>query len=166
MRSYSKTKGIKIMNIQELEAKYKELGAEIQRLKRQPQGVWEPKIFDKYYTNNSSGQTIQTNFYDEEEKAHHNIYKTEALAEKASVLQRRSNLVIQACLNFDPDFVPDFVPDWCDEYQLKHGFYYSHELDRWIPMADMMHEFSSAYVSSRDIAEKVVEYLNSQEIKW
>ena len=32
------------MSIQELETKYKELGAEIQRLRKQPEGVWEPKM--------------------------------------------------------------------------------------------------------------------------
>ena len=32
------------MNIQDLEAKYKELGAEIERLNRQPQDVWEPTV--------------------------------------------------------------------------------------------------------------------------
>ncbi len=30
------------MNIQELENKYKELGAEIERLQQQIEGVWEP----------------------------------------------------------------------------------------------------------------------------
>jgi len=149
------------MNIQELEIKCAELGAEIQRLKRQSQGVWEPKIFDKYYTNNSSGQTIQTTFYDEEEKAHHNIYKTEALAEKFSVLQRRSNLIIQACLNFDPDF----VPDWSDSSQPKFGFNYNHLNGEWRSTYNNHRSVSCAYVSTAELADKVVTYLNRQGIK-
>ena len=151
------------MNIQELETKYKELGAEIERLKPQPKGVWEPKIFDKFYTIDNSGQPFLTNLYEEEAKAkaHHNIYKTKALANKASVLQRRSNLIIQACLNFDPDF----VPEWRYENQEKYGFYYDYDDRSFCWCVRWTEDISVAYVSTPEIAGKVVEYLNSQDIK-
>ena len=151
------------MNIQELETKYKELGAEIERLKPQPKGVWEPKIFDKFYTIDNSGQPFLTNLYEEEEeaKAHHNIYKTKALANKASVLQRRSNLVIQACLNFDPDF----VPDWSNGDEIKYGPYYDHRSQEWCCSRTYVTDDSAAYVSTQAIFAKVLTYLNSQEIK-
>ena len=153
------------MNIQDLENKYKELGAEIERLKQQPTGVWEPKIFDKFYTIDNSGQPFLTNLYEEEAKAkaHHNTYKTKALANKASVLQRRANLVIQACLNFDPEF----EPDWSNQSQKKWSFY-SNRVDGggWKPI--FCYSFldgSVAQVSTQEIAEEVAAYLNSQEIK-
>ena len=149
------------MNIQELEVKYKELGAEIERLKQQPEGVWEPEIADLFFTNNNSGQCFQTTLYGEEEKTNHNAYKTKGLAEKASVLQRRSNLVIQACLNFDPDF----VPDWSNNSGVKYGFNYSNTMQAWHYTRTFLTDGSVAYVSTPEIADKVVAYLNSQRIK-
>ena len=149
------------MNIQDLETKYKELGAEIERLKQQPEGVWEPEIADLFFTNNSSGQYYQTTFYEEEEKGNHNAYKTKGLALKASVLQRRSNLVIQACLNFDPDF----VPDWSNNSGVKYGFNYSNTMQAWHYARTFLTDGSVAYVSTPEIADKVVAYLNSQRIK-
>ena len=149
------------MDIQDLEQKYKELGAEIERLKQQPEGVWEPEIADLFFTNNSSGQYFQTTFYEEGEKGNHNAYKTKGLALKASVLQRRSNLVIQACLNFDPDF----VPDWSNNSGVKYGFNYSNTMQAWHYTRTFLTDGSVAYVSTPEIADKVVAYLNSQRIK-
>jgi hypothetical protein len=156
------------MNIQDLETKYKELGAEIERLKQQPEGVWEPTRGDKYwyvYSTGITGGGSMTGFcsgsFDLAFKENHNIYQTEELAEKASVLQRRSNLVIQACLNFDPDF----EPDWSGGDQIKYGFFFTSRLGLWAYSAAQYADDSPAYVSTREIASKVVAYLNSQEIK-
>ncbi len=149
------------MNIQDLETKYKELGAEIERLKQQPEGVWEPKENEWYWRINSCGKPILTGHCDNRVKANHNVYKTEALAKKASVLQRRSNLVIQACLNFDPDF----VPDWSDTTQYKHGFYFARRIGWTCSQAICYANASAAHVSSHEIANKVMAYLNSQGIK-
>ena len=148
------------MNIQDLENKYKELGAEIERLKRQPEGVWEPKRGDYFFMVDFHGAVRSINPTGSV-TTHHNIYKTRQLAEKASVLMRRSNLVIQACLNFDPDF----VPDWSDEDQAKYGFFFTSRLGLWVYSATQLADDSPAYVSTREIASKVVAYLNSQEIK-
>ena len=147
------------MDIKELEIKYAELGAEIQRLKRQPVGVWEPKENEWYWRINSCGKPIITRHCDNLVKANHNVYKTEELAEKASVLQRRSNLIIQACLNFEPDF----VPDWKNANQTKFCVFYAHESGKWFSGAAKMHEDCPAYVSSGVIVGKVLAYLNSQE---
>ena len=157
------------MNIQDLETKYKELGAEIERLKQQPEGVWEPEVGGDYWYVYSSGELVYEKDFsyaaDQERKGNHNVYKTEALAEKASVLMRRSNLVIQACLNFDPDFDPDFEPDWSEKYPSKFGVIYYHALGEWCYRYTWSVDDSAAYVSTREIADKVVAYLNSQEIK-
>ena len=157
------------MNLQDLQLKYKELGEEIERLKAQPVGVWEPEKGGSYWSvgraatvehwtrgrhPDSSGAFLSL-------RAHHNIYKTEQLAEKASVLQRRSNLVIQACLNVDPDF----EPDWSDQRSFKYGFHYDHDDLRWERQPWSRADFGLAYVSTKEKAEQVLEYLNSQEIK-
>ena len=151
------------MNIQELEIKCAELGAEIQRLKRQSQGVWKPKAENLVFwvVAATGGPDWFYSLEAEPAEKHHNVYKTEALAEKASVLMRRSNLVIQACLNFDPDF----VPDWNDSCRPKFGFYHASDCGEWRVDVTFISNNSCAYVSTREIADKIVAYLNSQEIK-
>ena len=149
------------MNIQELENKYKELGAEIERLKQQPEGVWEPPLGCTFWMVDWSGSVRTLLPNNRAAVSHHNVYETEALARKASVLQRRSNLVIQACLNFDPDF----EPDWSKKSQRKFGFCYDSGRGEWVVDVAFDTNNSCAYVSTREIADKVVDYLNSQEIK-
>tara|TARA_B110000977_G_C10727332_1_gene357639 strand:- start:9 stop:458 length:450 start_codon:yes stop_codon:yes gene_type:complete len=149
------------MNIQELETKYKELGAEIQRLKQQPEGVWEPEESVQYWRINWNGTPITTRHCGNLDTANHNVYETEELAEKASVLQRRANLVIQACLNFDPDF----VPNWSNPGEIKYAPYYDHRNQKWCSCRKFVTDESAAYISTQEIADKVVAYLNTREIK-
>ena len=149
------------MNIQDLETKYKELGAEIERLKQQVMGVWEPSLGGTFWMVDWTGGVRSLNPNNRAAVSHHNVYKTEALAKKASVLQRRSNLVIQACLNFEPDF----VADWDNASQLKYGFHYAHEAARWASNCGRTHEEGGGCVSTHELADKVVAYLNRQEIK-
>tara|TARA_B110000902_G_scaffold45563_1_gene51250 strand:- start:1321 stop:1770 length:450 start_codon:yes stop_codon:yes gene_type:complete len=149
------------MNIQDLETKYKELGAEIERLKQQPEGVWEPTVGGTFWMVDWSGGVRSLNPSNRAAVNHHNVYETEEQARKASVLQRRSNLVIQACLNFDPDF----VLNWNDLLQPKIGFYYCQDRGKWARQWESIHNVFGVYVSSEAIADKVLDYLNSQEIK-
>tara|TARA_R110000737_G_scaffold82699_3_gene115077 strand:+ start:19 stop:468 length:450 start_codon:yes stop_codon:yes gene_type:complete len=149
------------MNIQDLEQKYKELGAEIERLKQRPEGVWEPIVGGNFWVVDYTGGVRGLNPNSRAAVSHHNVYETEALALKASVLQRRANLVIQACLNFDPDF----VPDWSDGDETKHGPYYDHRSQNWVSCRTYVTDDSAAYISTQEIANKVVAYLNNQEIK-
>ena len=157
------------MNIQDLELKYKELGAEIERLKAKPTGVWEPEAGKDYW---SVGRTATAEHWMRGRhpdssgaflslRAHHNVYKTKELSQKASVLTCRSNLVIQACLNFDPDF----EPDWSDCNQVKYGVAYNYQDNKWMCWAFNHYDIGGAYVSTKEKAKQVVEYLNSQEIK-
>ena len=156
------------LKYEELGAKHKSLGEEIQRLKAKPTGVWEPEKGGGYWAVGLGGTTgkllwgfLGTHATFLSLIAHHNVYKTEQLAEKASVLQRRSNLVIQACLNFDPDF----EPDWSDLNQVKYLFYYSQYSDRWKVGNKGNTANFGACVSTKEKANLVLEYLNSQEIK-
>ena len=156
------------MNIQELETKYKKLGAEIERLKQRAEGVWKPSAGDAFYCVDARGETfaryLPLNPSLPAEK-HHNVYETEALARKASVLQRRSNLVIQVCLNFEPNSEPAFEPDWSDRDQYKYGFYFNHKHRLWEYSPKYYFDDTTSYVSTLETAVKVADYLNSQEIK-
>ena len=156
------------MNLQDLESKYKELGEEIQRLKAKPTGVWEPEKGEDYWSVGFGGTTVKRTLYFNGSDyallsliAHHNVYQTEKLARKAGVLQRRSNLVIQACLNVEPDF----EPDWSDHNQVKYQFYSSHYCDRWRGHNSNTGDWGAACVSTKEKSDLVLEYLNSQEIK-
>ena len=149
------------MNIQELENKYKELGAEIERLKKQPEGVWEPSLGGTFWMVDWTGGVRSLNPNNRAAVSHHNVYETEALARQAIVLQRRANLIIQACLNFDPDF----VPDWSNGDEIKYGPYYDHRSQKWCSSRTYVTDDSAAYISTQAISEKVLDYLNSQEIK-
>jgi hypothetical protein len=151
------------MKLQALKNKIKELEEEVERLE-QPEGVWETKLGKCYIYNDGAGRRItKTHNSDAISRAHianHNVYETYEIAEKASILQRRANLIIQACLNFDPDF----EPAWADD-QRKYVFYYDHNKGDWRYRWTWTLADSIAYVSTLAIADKVVAYLNSQEIK-
>lgn len=148
------------MNIQELENKYKELGAEIERLK-QPEGVWEPSVGGTFWIVRYDGYVSMITPSNGAAISHHNVYKTEALAAQASALQRRSNLVIQTCLNFDPDF----VPNWSNAGEIKYGPYYDHRSQKWCSSRTFVTDDSAAYVSTQALSAKVLDYLNSQGVK-
>jgi hypothetical protein len=151
------------MDLQALEQKHKELGEEIERLK-QTEGVWVPSLEDYYFYPSVIGESSAAkprNCARHCHIHHHIAYQTHEQAVKAGILQRRANLIIQVCLNFDPDF----EPDWSDDGQPKFGFYYGHYHCSWRYLVSNSGEGNAAYVSTPAIAKKVVAYLNSQEIK-
>tara|TARA_B110000503_G_scaffold11940_1_gene16073 strand:- start:2047 stop:2508 length:462 start_codon:yes stop_codon:yes gene_type:complete len=153
------------MNLQALKNKIKELEKEVERLE-QPEVIWGPKGGQKYWWVDSLGRerdTVIAIYHPDDSLciAHHNVYQTKALVKKASILQRRANLIIQACLNFDPDF----EPDWEAWTQVKYGFYYNHNKCAWNWSDTITLNDCAAHVSTAEIADKVMAYLNSQEIK-
>ena len=156
------------MSLQDLQLKYKELGEEIERLEAKPTGVWETEMGEEYWSVGFAGTTVKRTLYLNGGDyalpsliTHHNVYKTEKLARKASVLQRRSNLVIQACLNFDPDF----EPDWNNHHEVKYQFYYGNITSNWGRSIVTHSNLGGACVSTKEKSDLVLEYLNSQEIK-
>ena len=148
------------MNIQELGMKYKEIGAEIERLKKQPEGILERTAAGGSWMVDWTGGVSFRSPKNNAAVTHHNVYKNESLAIKASVLQRRANLVIQTCLNFDPDF----VPDWSNSSEIKYGPYYCHRRKKWSSARAYLSNASAAFISTQEISDKVLDYLNSQKI--
>jgi hypothetical protein len=152
------------MDLQALKNKIKELEEEVERLE-QPQGVWLPKEGDNYWLltdgPRSTCSTHTNHRIDLYRIENHNVYQSEALRDKARIMQRQFNMIAQVCLNFDPDFEPDMR----DEYQAKYGFYYDPIKNEWETQYTWTVEMGGAYVSTPAIADKVVAYLNSQEIK-
>jgi hypothetical protein len=65
-----------------------------------------------------------------------NCYETEELATKASTMMRRSNAIIMACLQVDPDFVPDYLSGnqahYAFSYSAPHMFRNGFRNGNWV----------------------------------
>jgi hypothetical protein len=149
------------MNLQALKNKIKELEEEVERLER-PESVWVPEVGDDHWRVGATGTVghFEFNLYQDGLIDHHNSYQTRKLAEKASIMQRQFNMIAQACLHFDPDL----EPDRSDENQAKYGFYYNPINHEWETRYTWTIVLAGAYVSTQEIAQKVVAYLNSRRL--
>jgi len=124
-----------------------------------------PSHGDQYWYVVGLDDPISTYQWDGDEvdqglKAHHNIFRTKEAAEKAAVLIRRSNAIIRACLEVDPDF----DPDWTDIDQKKWSVYYSHIYRKWTETPTVIN-YEPAHVSSQEKAEEVARLLNDWGVK-
>ena len=90
--------------------------AELRKIIEQPEevGLWEPEWLGKYYIVHSDGDNLRSTYdtrdTDCERIAHGNCFQTEAIARKASQLQRVHNHVMRAAFQADPD-----AGEWSEE---------------------------------------------------
>jgi hypothetical protein len=88
---------------------------------------FKPEWNEEFYFVNGSvdaEKTFNCNLIEDKERYEHfNCYETEELATKAAVMMKRSNAIIMACLQVDPDFVPDYLSG----NQEHHSFCYQAE---------------------------------------
>jgi len=83
--------------------------AELRKIIEQPEevGLWEPGISSECFYMNSCGDVSRDVNHGmglvEKKTAHGNCFQTEAIALKASQLQRVHNHVMRACFQADPD---------------------------------------------------------------
>ena len=121
---------------------------------------------DQYwYVDGRDDDLVSTHFWDDDKidqglKNNHNIFRTREAAEKAAVLVRRSNAIIRACMEVNPDF----EPDWTDIDQKKWSVYYSHIYGNWTETPTVIN-YEPAHVSTRKKAQKVCELLNQWGVK-
>ena len=136
--------------------------AEIEKLEAQPKSIWQPKDGDTYYYPDNTGHVdsyqCENDDIDSRMLRYHNAYQTEMQAEKAAFLTRRPNRIIQACINFDPDF----LPDWTDGSH-KCSVAYHHQGKRWVVWEDMYYSSMVAYVSSEEIAQSICDLFNEED---
>jgi len=125
--------------------------------------VWEPKKGEKYYFVGSDG-TVQCHYWrgdqlDMDLLKHHNIFRTEAQAEKAAQHQSRYNLVLQAVMHLEPDQ----VVDWSDVNQLKYLVYFNHRDGIWDK--DIRHYLETGYppLTDKRNVQPLLDYLNAKE---
>ena len=146
----------------ELKAAFAQMGEEIEKLESKPKSIWKPKEGETYYYPDNAGQVDNYDFHndgiDNQVLRHHNAYQTVIQAEKAAVLTRQSNRIIQACINFDADF----VPDWTDGSH-KYSVAYEHQGKQWVVLEDMYFRSMVAYVSSEEIAQSICDLFNAED---
>ena len=147
----------------ELKAAHAKMGAEIKKLELEPEprGVWQPKEGESYsYANGMLNvhHSERENWQYSRHLAYHNVYQTELQAQKAAVLTRQSNRIIQACIHFDPDF----MPDWSDG-SWKYSVWYSHGTNCWEVTSVRRIDSRPAYVSPNTIAQSICDMFNAEE---
>ena len=150
----------------ELKAAHAKMGAEIEKLESEPapepRGVWQPEKGETYYFVSNTGQVhgvfFVSDLIDHSILKYHNVYQTQIQAEKASFLTRQSNRIIQACINFDPDF----VPDWTDG-SWKYSVRYSHRTNHWEVCSVQKMDSRPAYVSTNTIAQSMRDMFNDED---
>ena len=147
-------------NLTELKLAYAKMGAEIEKLESEPEprGVWQPKEGEAYYWLNSVGGVYRESIGKYAPIKYHNVYKTELQAQRAAVLTRQSNRIIQACIHFDPDF----VPDWTDG-SWKYSVRYSHRTNHWEVCSVQKMDSRPAYVSTNTIAQSMRDMFNDED---
>ena len=127
-------------------------------------GLWKPKITEKYWYVEPRG-TVEWNsqmydMYDLYFAEYGNMFPTEEAAEKAAALMARSNNIIAACLQVDPDF----EPDW-NSQETKWFPAYSKPAGRWFEDATGVIHRAPAYVSTEEKCEQVCAILAAEGVK-
>jgi hypothetical protein len=109
-------KGKKMNNkgkIASLELKILNAQAVIKELESQQGKRFKPERAQEYWYICKGGKAryylYDDDVIDKECFNNFNCYETEELATKAALMMRRSNAIIMACLQVDPDFVPDYL---------------------------------------------------------
>ena len=87
--------------------------ARITKLKSRQGKRFKPEIDQEYWYVDEIGVAIDTGWRDSPFDRlcwdNFNCYETKELATKAAVMTKRSNAIITACLQVDPDFVPVYL---------------------------------------------------------
>lgn len=84
-------------------------------------------------------------------------YPTRDLALMSAKLTKFNSFLLACKYCYDNDF----VPDWADILQSKYAIRYDHVHKRYDVVRLTMVEFNQVVFSSSDIAQKIVDYLNS-----
>ena len=135
--------------------------AEIEKLEAQPKSIWQPKDGDTYYYPDNTGHVdsyqCENDEIDSRMLRHHSVYQAVIQAEKAGVLTKQANRIIQACINFDPDF----LPDWMDG-SWKYAVCYMHGKNRWDVFPTLLTDSRPAYVSTNEVAQSICDLFNNE----
>jgi len=120
-----------------------------------------PSIDDTYFYVDAWGDINLSIFtggcLDEQRKAFGNMFKNELIAQKAAALMKRSNNIISACLEVDPDFVIPMTRNISVWTICWNG--------KWDSTCDRSPLYATAYVSTIEKADQVCAILTARGIK-
>ena len=139
--------------LQELKEKVAELES---RISAEPV-KWQPEGGDWYIVNGGGVVKLATSSESREfgpERA------TKEQAERAAVEMRRFNRL----LALRDELCGDEVVDWND-HKYKHYVYFSHSCEKWFPEFNDDYESINPYFTSRELAQKACDMLNSGEVE-
>lgn len=149
-----------LKSIEETEQQLEKLKEQLEESKNGNE-LWQPAHNQEYFSVASRGTPFKYTWaddsHDEEVYAYHNAFQSEAIADKAAELMRRSNLVISACLQVDPNF----EPNWRNQNQIKWLPIYDHNARTWESTNAFTYQHAGACVSSLEAVQKVLEILNA-----
>ena len=118
---------------------------------------WQPK--GGYLQINCGGDVVSVNsFSHQKEFGTKRITKEQA--ERAAVEMRRFNRL----LALRDELCGDEVVDWND-HKYKHYVYFSHSCEKWFPEFNDDYESINPYFTSRELAQKACDMLNSGEVE-
>jgi hypothetical protein len=141
--------------IEKLEQELAQLKEELEKENR----LWVPEEGEESYYVWSDGDVSVSSAY-ELEKRNYNCFPTKEQAIIASGYMQKSNMIIKACLQVDPDF----VPDWGNGEQKKFFVYFNPTLSMWCTSLNSTVCFAPCYVSTREKAQQVCDLLNREDI--
>lgn len=139
--------------LQELKEKVAELES---RVSAEPV-KWQPEGGDWYIANGSGVVKLATS---SESREFGSERATKEQAERACVEMRKFNRL----LALRDELCSDEVVDWND-HKYKHYVYFSHSCEKWFPEFNDDYESINPYFTSRELAQKACDMLNSGEVE-
>ena len=142
--------------LQELKAKIADLESRI-LFPNEPVAKWQPKGGDWWIEEGGEVFAAQTSSPSKEfgtERA------TQEKAKRAAVEMRRFNRL----LALRDELCGDEVVDW-DDHKTKHYVYFSHSRAKWFLEFNDDYESINPYFTSRELAQKACDMLNSGEVE-
>ena len=150
-------------NKTEMQNQLQKLLAEVNTLKQQIESmpdekvVWEPKGGNWYVTN--SGE-VEQEYTTDDCRLFGIEYQTKELAEQALVAMRIHNRL----LAYRAEFCPDYEPDWNDSNAVKYCVYFNTCSEKYGFSSNATYQMLGSVYFPREVAETLVNKLNSGEV--
>ena len=123
----------------------------------EPVAKWQPKSGDWWIDEGGEVFAAQTS---SESRKFGTERATKEQAERAAVEMRRFNRL----LALRDELCGDEVVDW-NNHKYKHYVYFSHSRKKWFPEFNDDYESINPYFTSRELAQKACDMLNSGEVE-
>jgi len=143
--------------IEKAEAELAEARKLLEQQAAQPKpGLWKPGLGGKYYVLSMYGEPIifcwKDDGYDHRTQDFGNTFPDEDTARKAAKLMARSNKIIRAALQVDPD-----AGEW--GVGRTWAVIEDNSLKKWVPYAHTA--YCAAYVHTKEQAQQMADILNA-----